>query len=121
MCCGIHLEDDGNTVFRNVGKNSYINAASHSQKSDGIIDYISLETSHLNEVFGVTMSLLGFGVFGEFFFSAGKITFHSFLNKPILNIFLLKFSQDLYGRTLQNVRRCDANKIKVRQNKQEHN
>jgi len=67
MCCGIHSEDDGNTVCRNIGKNSSSHAASHPQKNDGIIDYTSLKTSQLNYVFGVTMSSLEFGVFQEIF------------------------------------------------------
>jgi len=72
MCCGIHPEDDGNRVFRNVGKNSSNNAAPHHQKNDRIIDYTSLKTSQLDYVFGITMSSLEFGVFEEFFFYGGK-------------------------------------------------
>jgi hypothetical protein len=65
MCCGIHPEDYGNTVCRNVRKNSSSKAASHLQKNNGIIDYTSLKTSQIDYVFGVTMSSLEFGVFEE--------------------------------------------------------
>lgn len=72
MCCGIHPEDDGNTVFRNVGKNSSNNAASHPKKNDGILDYTSLKTSQLDYVFVVTMSLLEFLCLRNFFSTREK-------------------------------------------------
>lgn len=91
MCCGIHPEDDGNTVYRNIGKNSSSNSTSYPQKNNGIIDYTSLKTSQLYYVFRVIMSSLEFGVLRKFFFYGEKVILCSFLNKLILNTFLLEF------------------------------
>jgi len=72
MCCGIHPEDGDNRVFRNIGKNSSNNAASHPQKNDGIFDYTSLKTSQLDYVFGITMSSLEFVCLKIFFYWGNK-------------------------------------------------